>query len=212
MHKILMMSESAFPPDTRVRNEAYTLVKAGYKVSTIAVKKYKHEKLHDVINGVKVYRVPLLDLFEKSDIGGSFFETIVNKMKSVVGYFIEYFYFTFACFLLSFYILIKDGFDAIHLHNPPNTVFMVGAFYRIFGKKFVFDHHDLVPELYLSRYKINKKNLLYKILLFEEKLCLKCANLVIATNESYKEIDIQRANLKPDNIFIGQSFQIFEFF
>jgi glycosyltransferase involved in cell wall biosynthesis len=81
----------------------------------------------------------------------------------------------------------------------------------MFGKKFVFDHHDLEPELYLSRYNI-ETSFIYKVLLLEEKLCLKSANMVIATNDSYKEIEIKRGNLKPEKIFVvrnGPDLQIF---
>ena len=196
-----MMSESAFPTDTRVRNEAYTLIEAGYKVSIIAIRKYENEKLQDIVNGVNVYRVPLLEVFDKDGKASSWIGKLLNKVKSTLGYLTEYFYFTAACFFISIYILFKDGFDAIHLHNPPNTIFVVGAFFRIFGKKFVFDHHDLTPELYLSRYKTDK-DIVYRILMIEEKLCLRFANIVIATNESYKEIDIKRGDKNPDNIFI----------
>jgi glycosyltransferase involved in cell wall biosynthesis len=82
----------------------------------------------------------------------------------------------------------------------------------MFGKKFVFDHHDLSPELYLSRYN-TKGGSVYKGLLMEEKLCLRTANLVIATNESYKQIDVVRGNKKPEDIFIvrnGPNMDLFQ--
>ena len=199
--KILMLTESAFPNDTRVRNEANALVGAGYKVTVLALRKYESESMIENVNGVIVYRVPEVTLFNKSDSSKSCFQIQLYRIKSAAGYIFEYVYFTFACLFLSLYLFVREGFDAIHIHNPPNTLFIVGAFYRLFGKKFVFDHHDIEPELYLSRYGI-KKNFMYKILLLEEKLCLGCANIVIATNESYKEIDIERGNIKPEKIFV----------
>ncbi len=199
--RILMLTESSFPNDTRVRNEAFALVRAGYKVSVIALRRYKDEKLVDGVNGVVVYRIPEVTLFKKSVGSKSWFGVLLYRLKSAFGYILEYFYFTFACLLLSLYLVTKEGFDAIHLHNPPNMLLVVGAFYRLFGKKMVFDHHDLEPELYLSRYGI-EKNFMYKILLLVEKLCLKCANIVIATNESYKNIDIKRGRIKAEKIFV----------
>ncbi|MHC4687742.1 MAG: glycosyltransferase, partial [Planctomycetota bacterium] len=89
----------------------------------------------------------------------------------------------------------------IHAHNPPDTLFVVGAFYRIFGKKFVFDHHDLSPELYLSRYGVSD-GLIHRGLLKVEKLCLRLADMVIATNESYKKIEIERGGLNPEKVFV----------
>jgi D-aspartate ligase len=199
--RILMLTESAFPNDTRVRNEAYALVNAGYKVSVIALRRYDYEKPKETVNGVNVYRIPEVALFKKSESRKSWFRTQLYRIKSALGYIFEYVYFTIACFLVSLYLAIKEKFDVVHLHNPPNTLLVIGVFYRLFGKKFVFDHHDLEPELYLSRYGI-ETSLIYKVLLLEERLCLKSANIVIATNESYKEIEIKRGNLKPEKIFV----------
>ena len=198
--KILMIVENPYPQDTRVRNEANKLFKAGYKVSVIA-KKYPNQTLTEDVFGVKVYRVPWFEVFRKTTEAKYFIIRILYKIGTKLGYIIEYFYFTIAAFLYSFIVLLKEGFDVVHLHNPPNTLFIIGLFYRIFGKKFVFDHHDLSPELYLSRYKTSG-GLIHKILLLEEKLCLRSANIVIATNESYKEIDIVRGRKNPADIFI----------
>lgn len=198
--KILMIVENPYPQDTRVRNEANKLFRAGYKVSVIA-KKYPNQTLTEDVFGVKVYRVPWFEVFRKTTEAKSFIIRILYKIGTKLGYIIEYFYFTIAAFLYSFIVLFKEGFDVVHLHNPPNTLFIIGLFYRLFGKKFVFDHHDLSPELYLSRYKTSG-GLIHKILLLEEKLCLRSANIVIATNESYKEIDIVRGNKNPADIFI----------
>uniref|UniRef100_A0A832DJV9 Glycosyltransferase WbuB n=1 Tax=Ignavibacterium album TaxID=591197 RepID=A0A832DJV9_9BACT len=198
--RILMIVENPYPQDTRVRNEANKLYNAGYSVSVIA-KKYPNQPLTENVFGVNVYRVPWFEVFKKSTESKSFIIRLFYKIATKLGYIIEYFYFTFAAFIYSFYVLIKDGFDVIHQHNPPNTLFVIGLFYRLLGKKFVFDHHDLSPELYLSRYKTNG-GIIHKALLLEEKLCLRSANIIIATNESYKEIDIKRGKKNPDDIFI----------
>ncbi len=198
--KILMIVENPYPQDTRVRNEANKLHNAGYRVSVIA-KKYPDQSNTENVFGVKVYRISWFEVFKKSTESKSLLLKMVFKIATKIGYIIEYFYFTLAAFIYSFIIFIKEGFDVVHLHNPPNTLFVIGLFYRLIGKKFVFDHHDLSPELYLSRYK-TEGGLIYKVLLLEEKLCLRSANLIIATNESYKEIDIKRGNKKPEDIFI----------
>jgi glycosyltransferase involved in cell wall biosynthesis len=202
-----MLLENHFPEDVRVRQEAYTLVEAGYKVSVIAQFSRKGEKFHEIVNGVTVYRIPLVEIFGKStkkrkaDSIHTRFRHLVSDLKSVLGYLLEYLYFTGTCLLLSLVIIFRESFDVIHLHNPPNSPFVIGLFYRLFGKKFVFDHHDLAPELYLSRTRVDK-SIIHRILLLEEALCLRSANMVIATNESYKEIDIQRGKKRPDSIFV----------
>ena len=198
--KILMIVENPLPQDTRVINEAARLAEAGYKVSAIA-KKYPDQATQEMLFGVNIYRVPWFEVFKKSTESNSKLFALFFKIATKVGYIIEYFYFTFVAFLYSLYILFKAGFDVVHLHNPPNTLFVIGLFYRLLGKKFVFDHHDLSPELFLSRYNA-QGGIVYKTLLLEEKLCLRSANLVIATNESYKEIDIKRGKKKPEDIFV----------
>src|SRR5437879_11317058 len=112
-------------------------------------------------------------------------------VKAFLGYTGEYIYFTGACYVLSLYVAAKHGFDVSHAHNPPDTLFLIAALYKPFGKKFIFDHHDLSPELYQSRYGANN-NLLSRTLRLMEKCSLKLANVTIATNESYKQIQIQR--------------------
>jgi glycosyltransferase involved in cell wall biosynthesis len=118
-----------------------------------------------------------------------------------MGYMWEYLYFTSACFVMSLYVAIRHGFDVIHAHNPPDTLFLVAAFYKPFGKKFVFDHHDLCPELYQSRYRA-EKGFLTSMLGLLEKASLKLADITIATNESYRTIQIDRGKVKPENVFV----------
>ncbi len=198
--KILMIVENPYPQDTRVRNEATCLNNSGYQVRVIA-KKYPNQSNTETVNGIKVYRVTWFKVFDKTIESKSKALSLIYKIATKLGYIIEYFYYTIAAFIYSLYVFLKFGLDVVHIHNPPNTLFIIGLFYRIIGKKFIFDHHDLSPELFLSRYKTNG-GLIHKILLLEEKLCLKSANLVIATNESYKSIDIKRGGKKPEDIFI----------
>jgi len=198
--KVLMIVENPYPWDSRVKKEALKLVEYGIEVSVIT-KKYPNQSPFQKLEGVNVYRVPWFEVFRKSTESKSKLTYLFLKIATVVGYIIEYFYFTFIAFLYSVYVFFKNGFDVVHTHNPPDTLFIIGLFYKLFGKKFVFDHHDLSPELFLSRYNV-KGGMIYKALLLEEKLCLRSANIVIATNESYKQIDIKRGNKSPEDIFI----------
>lgn len=199
--KVLMLVENCFPGDIRVKNEAYTLADNGYMVTVIAVN-HKGEKKNITHPKVKAYYLPNLEFFKKScPENAGLIKKLFYKASSRFGYVCEYVYFTLSCFFLSLYVLLRDGFDVIHVHNPPDTLCIVAGFYKLMGKKFVFDHHDLSPELYLSRYR-SKKDFIYSCLLFFEKMCLKLATIVIATNESYKEVEIARGMLDPENIFI----------
>jgi glycosyltransferase involved in cell wall biosynthesis len=197
----LMLVENFFPQDTRVRNEANLLVSAGYEVNVICLRKPGQSAV-ETVNGVQVFRVPKLELFEKTPQENmGFFARLLLKVKSVIGYVTEYSYFTSACFLVSIYIFFKNGFDVIHAHNPPDTLFAVALPYKLIGKKFIFDHHDLCPELYRSRYG-TKESFLTRMLRFTEWCSLKLADVTIATNESYKAAHIDRAGKDPATIFV----------
>jgi len=196
-----MFVENSYPQDTRVKNESDALTAAGFAVTVVCMRK-KGQTKSEVLDGIQIYRLPRLELFQKTPSPNpGFFERVVLKLKSVVGYFSEYVYFTSACFVMSLYIAFKHGFDAIHAHNPPDTLFAVALPWRLAGKRYVFDHHDLCPELYRSRYGAGN-DFLARVLQFVEWCNLKLANVTIATNESYKQFHIERGGRKPETIFV----------
>jgi glycosyltransferase involved in cell wall biosynthesis len=198
---VLMLVENNFPADTRVRNEARTLTDNGYKVTVICLRA-PGQAGREVVGGVTVYRIPRLTLFKKlPDADASVVRRIVNKLLVVVGYVSEYLYFTLSCLLLSLYVSVREGFEVVHAHNPPDTLVIVTASLKLLGKKSVFDHHDLSPELYLSRYKTTE-GIITRALRVFEKLSVKLADVVIATNESYKAIDIERNGIDASKVFI----------
>src|SRR5262249_40708865 len=112
--RVLMLVENSFPADSRVRNEAFTLVSNSFQVTVLALRK-SGEKLREMVNGVIVYRMPRLELFKKlPKRRGSSILTLVKSLQAVVGYVVEYGYFTAGCVGWSFYISAREGFDAIH--------------------------------------------------------------------------------------------------
>lgn len=196
-----MFVENAYPNDTRVKNEADALTDAGYSVTVIGLRK-RGQTRSEIVKGVQVYRLPRLELFQKTPSENpSFLERVWLKIKSLIGYVAEYVYFTTGCFVMSVYVAFKHGFDVIHAHNPPDTLWAAALPWRLVGKKFIFDHHDLCPELYRSRYGA-KHDLFATVLQWVEWGNLKLANVTIATNESYKQIQIERGGRKADSIFV----------
>jgi glycosyltransferase involved in cell wall biosynthesis len=200
--RVLMFVENDFPGDPRVKNEADTLTAAGYSVTVVGLREKDQTETYTVVDNIQVYSVPRVSLFTKTrkdnPVG---LERLWLRVIALMGYMWEYFYFTSACFVMSLYVALKQGFDVIHAHNPPDTLFLVAAFYKPFGKKFVFDHHDLCPELYRSRYKAENGFLTAMLGLFE-KGSLKLADVAIATNESYRAIQIARGKVNPENIYV----------
>ena len=196
-----MFVENAYPNDTRVKNEADALTAAGYSVTVIGLRK-GGQPCSEVVQGVQVYRLPRLELFQKLPVEKpTLLQRIGLKLRSLVGYVSEYVYFSSACFVMSVYVAFKHGFDVIHAHNPPDTLWAAALPWRLIGKKFIFDHHDLCPELYRSRFNA-RHDFTATVLQWVEWCNLKLANKLIATNESYKQIQQERGNRKGDDIFV----------
>ncbi len=183
--RVLMLLENCtYPLDIRVRYEAEALVSIGYQVSVICQRGPK-EPWHEEINGVYVYRYPA-----------------PPQAKGILGYILEYSYSLAAAFFLSLVVSASPGFDIIHAANPPDTAVFIALFYKPFGKRFVFDHHDLVPDMYLARSKNEDRGLFYRMLTWLEKLSFRYAHHVIATNQSYKNIAIQRGHVPEEKVTI----------
>jgi glycosyltransferase involved in cell wall biosynthesis len=198
---VLMLVENNFPADTRVRNEAFTLAANGLRVTVIALRG-NGEKAREVLDGVTVYRVPRLTLFDKlPHANAGIVARLLRRIMVLVGYIAEYAYFTSACLLLSLYIAVRERFNVVHAHNPPDTLAIVTGVLKLLGKKSVFDHHDLSPELYLSRYKTNESVVTAGLRVFE-RLSVRLADVVVATNESYKAIDIERNGADPSRVYV----------
>jgi glycosyltransferase involved in cell wall biosynthesis len=183
--RVLMLLENCtYPLDIRVRYESEALVSAGYQVSVICQRGPK-EPWREMINGVFVYRYPP-----------------PPQGKGSIGYLLEYSYSLVVAFFLSLFVSATRGFDIIHAANPPDTTVFIALFYKPFGKRFVFDHHDLVPDMYLARSNHDSNRVTFRMLSWLEKTSFHFAHHVIATNQSYKNIAIQRGNVPVGNISV----------
>lgn len=172
-NRILMLLENnPYPQDIRVRREATTLADANYQITVIAPRR-GNQPWRETIDGVQLYRFP-----EPPEGTG------------LLGYMLEYGWALVAIFLLSLWVWVRRGFDVIHVHNPPDMVVLVGLAYKAFGKKIVFDHHDIAPEMYTALF--GKQGMVYRVLLLFERLACQLADHVIVTNESYKQVDMTR--------------------
>jgi len=185
--KVLIIVENLpVPFDRRVWQEATTLRDAGYQTVIVCPRSKGYEKKYELLEGIHIYRHPL-----------------PMEGHGAIGYALEYLAALFWQFLLAWIILFKHGFDVIHACNPPDNIFFIGLFFKLFGKKFLFDHHDINPELYEA--KFGKKDFFYKIILTWERWTFKIADVSIATNESYKKIAIERGRMDPERVFVVRS-------
>jgi glycosyltransferase involved in cell wall biosynthesis len=184
---LIVVENLPVPFDRRVWSIATTLRGAGYTVSVICPKGRGYEASEELVDGVHIYR-----------------HSLPIEARSAAAYLIEYPAALFWEFVLSLKVAWRHGFDVIHACNPPDLIFLIALFYKIFGRKrFLFDHHDINPELYEA--KFGRRDLLWKFLLLAERLTFRTADVSIATNESYRRIAIDRGRMPPDRVFVVRS-------
>ena len=183
---LIIVENLPVPFDRRVWQEATTLSKSGYTVSIICPKTEEYFKSFEILEDIYIYRHPLF-----------------IEAEGALGYALEYTMALFWQFALSLRVLVTRGFDAIHACNPPDNIFLIGLFYKLFGKKFLFDHHDINPELYEA--KFGRRDFFYKLMLFWERWTFRVADISIATNESYKKIAIQRGGMRAEKVYVVRS-------
>ena len=181
--KILIIVENLpVPFDTRVWREAQALQKAGFGVTVLCPRNKDHKTNYEVVDGINIYRHPLAE------------------GNSRLGYLREYASALLWEFIYTWWIYLRRGFDVIQGCNPPDDIFLIALPFKLLGVKYIFDHHDVNPELYLS--KFGRKGLFYSVLVWLEKLTYRCSDVVIATNSSYRELAITRGHLDPQDVFV----------
>jgi glycosyltransferase involved in cell wall biosynthesis len=184
---LIIVENLPVPFDRRVWSIATTLRRAGYVVSVICPKARGYETPEETIDGIHVYRHPL-----------------PVEARGAAAYLIEYPLALFWEFVLSLKVARRHGFDVVHACNPPDLIFLVALFYKIFGRKrFLFDHHDVNPELYEA--KFGRRDFFWRCLRLAERLTFRTADVSIATNESYRQVAIRRGRMLPDKVFVVRS-------
>jgi glycosyltransferase involved in cell wall biosynthesis len=183
---LIIVENLPVPFDRRVWQEASTLRSAGYGVAVICPTGKGHDERRQTLNGIEIYRyrLPL-------------------EAKGFLAYVVEYSWALAAQFWLALRVLREQGFDAIHACNPPDNIFLIGGFFKLFGKRFLFDHHDINPELFEA--KFGRRGFLYQLVKLLERLTFMAADVSIATNDSYREIAISRGRMDPARVFVVRS-------
>jgi len=184
---LILVENLPSPFDRRVWQEATALRDAGYCVSIICPTGKGCEKKFEAIEGIHIYRFDL-----------------PVEASGVAGYAAEYAIALAWTFALTWRVLLTRGFDVIHACNPPDLFFLIGAFFKLFfGKKFLFDHHDVNPELYEA--KFGRRDFFWKLTVWLERMTFRTADVSIATNGSYRKVAIERGGMNPSKVHVVRS-------
>lgn len=184
---LIVVQNLPVPLDRRVWLEATTLAAHGYEVSVICPTGRGWDKHHEVIEGIHIYRYP----------------EPVEAHSGAAAYAREYLHSLVHWFRLARKVRRERGFDVIQGCNPPDLIFLLALWYRWRGVRYLFDHHDVCPELFEA--KFGRKGLFYKIMLVWERMTFATASVSIATNESFREIAHRRGRMKPEDVFVVRS-------
>jgi len=186
--KILIIVENLpVPFDTRVWQEATTLVANGYTVSVICPKGKGYDKEEELLEGVHIFR-----------------HDLPTEGNGVLGYAMEYGTALKEELRLAKKIYNTIGFDVIHGCNPPDDIYLVAKQFKKYGVKYVFDHHDICPELFEAKFG-KASGLLYMSQLWLERQTYKHCTFAFVTNESYKKIAIERGKMSSDRVIVLRS-------
>jgi glycosyltransferase involved in cell wall biosynthesis len=178
---VIIVENLPVPFDRRVWQEARALHAADWTVTVICPSTERYPLAYEVIDGISIYRHPL-PLEARGNLGfiAEYAAALLHEAR------------------LLFKVLWREGFDVIQACNPPDLLFLVAVPFKLIGKRFVFDHHDVSPELFVA--KFNRKGFFYRLLLVAEWLTFKSADLVVSANETYRDIAIARGGKRPEDV------------
>ena len=193
--KVLIIVENLpVPFDSRVWKEATSLRDNGYDVTVICPRGKGYAKNYEDLEGIRVYRHPA-----------------PSEGDGPAGYVWEYACALFWEALYAAWIYCRHGFDVLQGCNPPDDIFLVALPFKLLGVKYIFDHHDANPELYFSKY--GRRGFFYRAQVWLERMTYRCADVVIATNDSYKRLAMTRGEKASEDVFVvrnGPDLDIFK--
>jgi glycosyltransferase involved in cell wall biosynthesis len=173
---VIVVENLPVPFDRRVWQEAQALHRAGWTVSVICPTNDHFPKPFEVIDDIAVYRHPL-----------------PPEGRGALAYFREYSAALFHEFRLLIKVHRERGFLIIQACNPPDLIFLAALPFKLMGKRFIFDQHDVSPELFVV--KFGKKGFLYRGLMFFERMSYAMADFVITANATFKDIAVSRGGM-----------------
>lgn len=184
---LIIVENLPLPFDRRVWHECRTLTQAGAQVAVICPTGKGCEAPYEELEGVHIYR-----------------HSLPLDASGAAGYLLEYGAALWHEMRLALRIARRHGFDTIQACNPPDLIFLVAWPFKLFRRtRFIFDHHDINPELYEA--KFGRRGFFWRLMLLLEKLTFRSADVVISTNESYREIALARGGKAAEDVFVVRS-------
>jgi glycosyltransferase involved in cell wall biosynthesis len=182
---LVLLQNTAVPGDRRVGHEIETLRSADYEVVIVCPQRDgPRSEARPEPDGVTIHRFPQPE-----------------ARGTVLSYLREYAAAYWRIRRLARRLSKERPFDVVLAANPPDFLLMAVRSLKRRGSWLIFDHHDLWPELYLARFG-SKRSPLYWLIVAIERVNFRLADFVLATNESYKRIAVDRGRKRPKDVFV----------
>lgn len=179
----MILENCSYLRDSRAQRQVRVLMSEGYQVSVISPRSdervgyFSKDRVH-------IYQFPT-----------------VPTLHTILGYLFEYVYAMCFISVLTAYVFFRRGFDVLHIANPPDSMVLVTSFYKLLGKRIIYDQHDLCPELYVAKFPHPHRYLL-RLQLLLEKMSYRLADHTIVTNESARKIAMRRGGLAQSGVTV----------
>jgi glycosyltransferase involved in cell wall biosynthesis len=170
---VIVVENLPVPFDRRVWQEAQALKSANWQVSVICPSTERYPAKFEELDGIAIYR-----------------HSLPLEARGIFAFFIEYPIALIQELRLLIKVYRERGFSVIQACNPPDFIFLAALPFKLLGVRFVYDQHDVSPELFVS--KFGSKGIIYNMLLLFERLSFKFADRVFAANDTFREIGIER--------------------
>src|ERR1051326_1943757 len=180
---LILVENLPVPLDRRVWQEAGALRDAGYQVTVVCPRMRGCLLAEEQLEGIQIYR-----------------HWISGEAGGWAGFLLEYASALWGQTWLAWKVWFRHGFRVIHLCNPPDLIFLVALPFRLFGVRVIYDVHDLWPEMFEA--KFGRRGPAYQAVRLAERLTYACSDVVLATNESVREVALRRGRHRADKVFV----------
>jgi glycosyltransferase involved in cell wall biosynthesis len=187
MRVLILVQNLPVPFDRRVWQEALALNAAGHEVHVVCPRTEKYPRRREVLNGIHIYRY-----------------TPGPEARRAAAYLSEYSVALLQQLRLALRVRLRHRIDVVHICNPPDLLFLAALPVVMAGARLIYDHHDATPELMVAKGQ-PEDGMLVRVTKFFERLTYRLAHVSIETNESFREIALQRGRMSPEDVFVVRS-------
>jgi glycosyltransferase involved in cell wall biosynthesis len=184
---LILVQNLPVPFDRRVWQEALALNAAGYEVHIVCPRTQKYPRRRELLNDIHIYRY-----------------SPGPEARRTAAYLVEYGIAIMAQLRLALGIRLRSRIDVVHICNPPDLLFLVALPLVASGARLIYDHHDATPELMVAK-GLREDGWLVRLVMLFERLTYRCAHVSIETNDSFREIALQRGKMSPEDVFVVRS-------